>query len=375
MPERLSLSYRARLLLAALGVAAMAVTGCARADRQGAKPGASASAADPMLDLGYRSEWTGYPQVSARDGFKFVDTFGDILAVHDNRNILTAMEPGTGRNRWSLDLGSPLMKFVGNARVGDVIYACSESEIMALDARTGAVKGRQRLAALANTAPLVADGIAVFGTSNGEVLGHNLYTGYKLWAYRLGGTIKANPVMVGSSVGAVSQTGEVILIEPKTGESLGRRRQIFAGLDNHPVSDGSSLYLAGTDQSVWSVSDLGKLNWRTRTPDRLTAQPTVFEGRVYIHIPSAGLTCLDAGDGRRIWENPGVAGAVIASRSGNLIVWDGPAQSLLSLDPRTGDVLHRAELPMARLITTDQFSDGSLYIAKRDASVDKYSPK
>ncbi len=370
-------------LTAGAGVAALVVTGCARGAKAagGAKASprntatSAAQASDPMLALGYRIEWTGYPQVDRGAGVKSIDVLGDVVAVQDNRNILTCMEPGTGRNRWALDLGSPLLKFVGNARVGDSLYACSESEIQVLDINTGAVKSRQHLSSLANTHPLIMDGVAVFGCTTGEVLGHNLATGYKLWGYKLGGTITADPVKVGNSLGVVSQAGDVIILEPRTGESLGRRRSIYGGLSNSPVSDDSALYIAGTDQSVWAVSIEGKLIWRVRTPDRLTAQPAVVDGRVIVDIPSAGLTAFDTSGGQKQWQTAGLSGAVVGVRSGKLLVWQGRGKALISVDPARGDILERAELPTVTHITADQFADGNLYMVKADGSVDKYGTK
>lgn len=366
-----------------LSLALAASTGCARGSKaekpaDATAPAATpsqAKAANPMLALGYRPEWTGYPQVDARAGIKSIDALGDVLAVHDNRNILTVMEPGTGRNRWSLDLGSPLMKFVGNAREADNLYACSESEVQVLDVRTGQIKARQRLDSLANTHPVVVHGMAVFGCSNGEVLGHSLVTGYKAWAYRLSGTVTADPVTVGPFVSVVSQTGDVIMLDPRNGESLGRRRAIFGGLSNHPVANDGTVFIAGTDQSLWAIADTGKLSWRVRTPDPLTAQPAVFENSVIVHVPSAGLSAYDTASGAKLWSNKDVGGHVVGVRAGKLVVWDKAAGSLLTLDAKRGDVHDRAPVPNATLISTDAFTDGNLFIGNKDGSVDKLSPR
>lgn len=381
MPLTPSLIHRA--VVAGLCLAALTSTGCARGQRDasgaaapGAKGGSEAApSVDPMGALGYRSEWRGYPQVDAKAGAKSIDVLGDLIAVQDKRNILTVMEPATGKNRWSLDLGSPLMKFVGNARLDNKVLACGESEIQVLDARNGAILERQKLAEIANTRPVISDRIAVFGTSTGEVLGHNLNTGYKLWAYKLGGTVTADPVFVGPSVAVVSQAGDVIVLDPRSGESLGRRRSIFGGLNNNPVANENSVFIAGADQSVWSISDEGRLLWRVRTPDALSAQPAVHEDSVYVSVPSLGFCAFEAASGSRKWATPGVAGRLLAVRNGRLIVWDDAARTLTSLDAQKGDVLDRVERPETRLVTVSAPVDGDLYLVNADGSVDKYSPR
>ncbi|MFM9957241.1 MAG: PQQ-binding-like beta-propeller repeat protein [Phycisphaerales bacterium] len=386
-----------RLTVVGLCLLLAASTGCARgakaekaSDSAAASPaqsapaggGNEAPAVSPMLALGYRPDWRGYPQVDAKAGIKFLDVLGDVVAVHDGRNILTAMEPGSGKNRWSLDLGSPLMKFVGNARSGDMLYACSQSEIQVLDVRTGQIKARQRLASLANTRPVLSGSVAVFGSSTGEVLGHNLFTGYKQWAYKLGGTVRADPVITGEtteegtrSVAVVSQTGDVIILDPRTGESFGRRRSIFDGLENNPAANDSSVFIAGTDQSVWSVSDDGRLNWRVRTPDRLTGQPAVHENSVIVDVPSTGLTAFDTGSGAKQWTAKGVSGEVIAVRKGRLVVWDRVNKAMLTLDAARGDVVDRAPASDVTIVAVDAFVDGNLYVGRGDGSVEKFSPR
>lgn len=372
-----SVAFR-RLTVVGLVLAVVASTGCARgakSDNAADPANPSAAPAHPMLALGYRPEWKGYPQVDPKAGIKFIDVLGDSVAVHDNRNILTVMEPDTGRNRWSLDLGSPLMKFVGNARAADDLYACSESEVQVLDIRTGQIKARQRLSTLANTRPVVTKGVAVFGCTTGEVLGHSLVTGFKAWGYKLEGTVSADPVAVGDSVSVVSQAGDVIILDPRTGESFGRRRAIFGGLTNDPVATDSAVFIAGTDQSVWAFSVNGKPIWRVRTPDHLTAQPALHDNAVILTIPSAGLTALDTGTGAKLWSSPDINGRVVAVRNSRLVVWDRAGGTLMTVDARHGDIVERAPIPNVTLIATDKFVDGDLYLANKDGSVDRLSPR
>lgn len=325
--------------------------------------------------LGYRIEWRGYPQVRENGRVRFFDVLGDTLLVHDERNIVTAMEPSNGGNRWALDLGSDLTKFVGNARLGDRLLCCAESEIQFLDVKTGGLVDRQKLAALANTRPAMVGTMAVFGCVTGEVLGHNTVSGYKLWGYDLRGRIVADPAATNSTVAAVSEGGEVVMLNAMTGASEGRRTRIFDGLDNDPVIGEDLAFIAGRDQSVWAVRvDDGRLAWRYRGQYPLKDQPTYHDGRLYQAVPNAGLVSFNAGDGTIAWTCEKVRGSVIGVRGGRLVVWDG--KELMLIDRDRGDVVDRVELPGIGMVVTDEFVDGNMYtVAERGGRVEKFSPR
>ena len=183
----------------------------------------------------------------------------------------------------------------------------------------------------------------------------------------------APPVQVGSSVGVVSQGGEVVLLNPRQGTANGRGR-IYGGLANAPVAGGSTLYIAGLDQSVWAFDETGREpKWRVRLEDPIREQPRYHDGRLYVVLPKEGLTCFDGGTGKRIWTTKGVAGSAVAMRSGRLIVWDGTVVSVI--DAGRGDVIERLALPGVDWLISEDFGDGNLYAVSLRGEVSKYSPK
>lgn len=324
--------------------------------------------------LGYRPQWIGYPVIPNRHTIKFVDAYPDIVVVHESGNSITVMDAATGANRWTSDMGSDLTQFVGNVRrgQGDLLVS-AESEVLVLDAATGVIKSRQKLGFIVNTKPVLMDNVLIYGCPGGEVLGHSLGSGYKLWAYDLDGSITAPAVQVGNSVAAVSQGGEVVILNPRSGTANGRGR-IYAGLANAPVAGGSSLYIAGLDQSVWAFDEFGRdATWRVRLEKPIREQPTLIEGRLYVVLPDEGLTCFDASSGKRQWTTRGLEGTVIAVRGGRLIAWDGRIASLI--DVTRGDVIERVALPGIDRLIPDTFVDGNLYAVSKSGEVARYSPK
>ncbi|MBL0927640.1 MAG: PQQ-binding-like beta-propeller repeat protein [Phycisphaerales bacterium] len=326
--------------------------------------------------LGYKLSWIGVPTMEAGSRIKFLDAFGDIVAVHDTGNTVSVMEATTGANRWSVDMGGSLAKYVGNARQGDVLIVASETDLSRLDVRTGELKARQRLAHLANTRPLIVDNVAVFGCTAGEILGHNMLNGFHLWSYRMEGTVRANPVLCGGAVAAVSEGGEIVFLDPATGTIPVRRQTIFGGIDNSPVTNDMALFIAARDQSVWAFSRSdGRQMWRVRTDTRLTAQPALDKDHLYVTVPGEGLVCFEAPTGKRLWNSPKAAGTVVGVRAGRLLAWDAPSGSAMLIDPAKGDLIDTQRLEGVARLLIDGFTDGSLYVALDNGEVRKYIPE
>lgn len=330
---------------------------------------------DAMTTLGYRAEWVGYAVMPGGRRVRYADVFDDVIAVHNSGNLLSVLESSTGAVRWSLELGSPLERFVGTARSasGDIL-ACQQGEIMVLDAKTGVLKDRQRLAVIANTAPAVVGNMVIFGCPTGEVLAHNLISGYKQWGHMLSGTVTADPVRVGeNNVAVVSAGGDVVILDARRGTQIGRSK-IFGGSDAAPGASDSAVFVASLDQSVWGFSETGGRElWRVRTERPLREPPVFHEGNVYVAVPEQGLVCLSASDGVRQWTAAGVGGSVIGVRGGRLLVWDGRIAT--TIDPQRGDVIARVELPGLQSLNPDAFVDGNLFAVGIRGEVGKFSPR
>jgi outer membrane protein assembly factor BamB len=334
----------------------------------------TANSFDAFSALGYRPEWIGYPVMPRGRKVQFFDPFDDIVIVQEAGNVLTVMDAATGANRWTLNMGSTLAKFVGSIRddKGDILCS-SENEVLTLDPATGVIKARQKLGQIANTRPALIGDLLIYGGPSGDVLAHSLTSGYKRWAYALDGAITAPAVKVGDSVAIVSQRGELVILEPRQGKAVGRG-QLFGGLANNPIAEGETVFFAGLDQSIWAFDEYGHApKWRIRLEQPLRDQPFVTDGRLYVAIPGEGLACLNAANGSRLWTTKGLSGAVVAVRNDRLIFWDGRSAS--SIDKLSGDIIDRITLAGIDRLVADKPVDGNVYAYSLKGEVHKYSPK
>lgn len=319
---------------------------------------------DAWSKIGYRLDWVGYPFGGKNRKVNVIAmaVSKDAVVLQERSSTVTLMETSNGANRWSLDVASPLTKFVDlrfdEAQPGRVLVA-SETEFFTLDSATGNLIGRDDFDKVVNTAAVYDGNLAIFGTASGQIYAHNRVTGLMSWGFGLTSTIEANPVRIGEqAVGVVSQRGEVTILTPQ-GQLLGRAR-IFGGVDTNPIADHDRMYIAGLDQSLWAFASTGQLAWRFRTPAALTVQPTINDNIVYCDIPGSGLTAFDAGTGSVLWLAKDTSGTIIGQRNDRLVAWDG--KTITTLDPRDGSVVDRFEVPGIQRVLTEEFKDGVLYL-------------
>jgi len=334
--------------------------------------------------LGYRRDWTGFPFVSGGARITFVRPSADIVAVQESGSTVSVLDAQNGSVRWSNTIAGPLNRYVGLTRYrdpsrGDVILACSDSDIRFLNTQTGNLVTTQRLERVANSAPVIVGGMASFGSPAGEYFGHNLNYGARAWGFATGNSIDTQPILVGGDngiVGMVTQNGSVIFLDP-FGGNIQSRTRIFTGLGTNPVTDGALLIVGSLDQSIYAIAPNSNLIWQHRTSSPINIQPACIAGRVYATITDGnndtGLVCLDSASGKKLWFTKGVSGTVFATRAGSLLVRT--STGVTTIDAKRGDVLDTIAFPGVRSITPDALNDGNLYVASESGLIVKFVPK
>lgn len=391
---RLASSFRSSARPAALAaglclcVAMAPLGGCASsaskpAASKPASPAATtASTVDFPIDhatwatLGYRLDWVGFPFKPRHDQpITTAVSLGDCFVIQDRASETVLLDGATGERRWGLSLANPLTKFVGAARDtadSSRVLVSSESEGYLLSIATGALVAKTRYERVVNTRPILSGRVAIFGTSTGEVVSHVVNQSVKGWGFQTGGAIEADPVLLADGdIGVVSQAGDVLFISQR-GQVVGRNR-ILAPVAMNPVTDGEHLYIAGTDQSIWSFASNGALRWRLRTSTPLRQQIAIREGTLYCAVPGDGLLAINAADGKVAWKAPGIGGSVIAFRNGRLLVRTDSGVDVL--DPANGSVVATVALPGISMLVPEAKDDGVIYAVSKQGTVGKFLPR
>lgn len=323
--------------------------------------------------LGFRWDWTGFPYVSGGQTIQMMRPFDDIVMVQEGGSTLSILDASNGATRWSNELANPLTRFTGLGRVDQKrVLSTSQSEAYILQAETGNIVDRQRFEQLVDTGPVVFNNLAIFGCPNGQIMGHVLTHGVRVWANAAVGSIQVDPIIIGQNAGAITSTGEVIFVSALDGRLVGKNK-IYDGISADLATDGTLLFAASLDQSLYAFEPSGALLvWRHRTPYPLTEAPTAYGHGVFCSIGPEGFRALDAGTGEVLWTTEGVSGEVVAVRDGNLIVWDGT--DAVIIEPESGAVVDRVTLEGVAMIEADEFEDGNLYVVSESGVVAKFTP-
>lgn len=324
--------------------------------------------------IGYRVQWRGFAAMTPGARVASFNPLGDVLAVQDSSSAITVLEAGSGQRRWSDQVGSPLIRFYGAERIDNRLVVSSEAEVFFFDIQTGNLTDKHDLADVVTTPPVVAGDTLVYGTTSNVVLGHSLISGYRAWGILSNAPVATPPIAIGGSgtVGVISRSGEVILLNALNGSTIGRGR-MFDGSNAPLAASPSALYVASRDQSLYAFSAEGLEIWRIRTSSPLRNAPAYHDGRVYCDLGSDGLSGVDANNGKILWSNAGVRGTVVAIVKNRLVCFDGSSVALI--DPRDGAVVERVAVDGVQMLVPDNFVDGNLYTVASNGVIGKLVPK
>jgi outer membrane protein assembly factor BamB len=363
------------------------LVGCASDGASQPRPTRTTAAAETAFpadfqawaEVGYRLDWSAFPYpLASRPDFLQKAVFEDSVVLVERNNGVAFINALTGERRWASEVAGPLTKFVGIVRdprdPGNVIV-CSQSEGFVLAASTGTLLAREQFSRVVDTPPVTTGNLAIFGTSVGEVIAHLLGRNVKAWGFQSDGAITASPVALSEGVlCAVSQGGDVMFLTVEDGRMVGRAR-LLSGLATNPVTDGNLVYIAGLDQSVWCFTRTGAQVWRQRTSNPLRTQPALVGGVYYGAQQREGLVAREAATGVVIWENKDLAGTVLGTRGGRLMVWDGASRTLWSVDPATGAIAASLNLRETIWLHADGERDGNLFALSERGTVGKFIPR
>lgn len=248
---------------------------------------------------------------------------GNRVVVHRGANYIVALDVTSGEEVWRQTTFTPFHSAPTIAD-GRVFVSTDDNELVVMDLSDGSVLWTHR--GIAESARiLTAPSAAVMGDiviapySSGEIVALRVQNGTVLWSdalTRAGGLtplssindIAASPVIMNDQVYAMSHSGTLAALDPRTGVRLWE--QPVGGVHT-PWIAGDFIYVLSSDSEVMALErQTGALRWVTELPS---------EERVRFRKT------------RRIsWAGPVLAGnrLVVASSNGEMLI----------LDPATGEI-------------------------------------
>jgi outer membrane protein assembly factor BamB len=238
-----------------------------------------------------------------------------VLYIAEPSGEVTALDPGTGEEHWSVDTDSPLS---GGPGVADGLIALGtlEAELILLNAEDGAQKWRQRVSSEVLSSPVINDGNVVCRTTDGGVSAYSTENGEKRWTYdrtvpvlTLRGDssplINDSQVLVGFAggkfVGLSLDAGlvnwEAAISTPKGRTELER----VVDIDADPVLLEGTLYVTAYQGDVAAVSESsGVVLWRRDISSHAGVDASWRQ--VFVTDSADHVWSLDATNGATLWQ-------------------------------------------------------------------------
>lgn len=157
--------------------------------------------------------------------------------------------------------------------------------------------------------------------------------------------------VVGATVYAAADSGELLALEAATGRVLWRLR-LSEGLSAGVGADENGVAVVTLSNELLLVQS-GEVRWRTRLPARVLTPPLVAGGRVFVALSDRSTMAFDGGTGVRLWVQTRASDPLVLRQAGVLLaVGDtlvaGGLGRLQGLNPANGRVVWDAPLATPR---------------------------
>lgn len=345
-----------------------------------------------------------------------------VVYVGSDDGHLYAIDATSGRQRWMHRTDGPVSS--SPAIAGGRVYVLSyDGRLHALDARTGALQwkfataGERRFEArglhgmqprtqtfadpydVFLSSPVVADGLVIFGSSDGNVYAVDAVSGEQRWSFATGDVVHASPAVAEGIVVIGSWDGRLYALDIRTGREHWRAQtgidSLMAnqqGFQSSPAIADGRVFVGCRDAHLYAF-DLhsGRPVWQFDTAmSWVVVSPAVADGIAYFATSDSALVhALDAATGKPVWQqeapaymfsSPVVAGSVLlqAVLNGSLqardratgkLLWDFQTEASRA---NPGWVLTRERRFNAAQLFPSNWHDATAIGAARQAAVGSF---
>lgn len=346
--------------------------GCASSDNSSITASNYLVTALDAQRMGYTPRWAMNLIVTPGSELAHVVALGDVvIAVESPSNWVICIDANDGSIRWRHKWLSENERLHEPSRSEDLLVINSGKELFHLNLSTGKVISMSTLSEQVNDGPVIDENLAIFGSLNGRVFAHDIFTGFSRWEAEMPAGIVVRPIIVGQNVFAADATGIYALYNIRNGERMWTGRT-FAQVSAKPVASETTqlIYIPSEDQNLYAVNRAtGKDRWIYRSTEPLRHNPVLLGNSLFV-TQTKTLTAVDAITGKVIWAIPHAYHAVDQIDQKLIVNAD---VYLMTLDATTGKRLREVPFvqPIRSVLTGP---DDSLVIVSHDGKVERLDP-
>lgn len=302
---------------------------------------------------------------------------GDTVYVADAEGRVRALDAGTGRSRWDVDLDLPVS---GGPGAGDglVLAGTSDAEVVALNASNGEELWRTRVSSEVLSVPAIENGVVVVHTVDGKLFGLEATNGNERWRYEREVPVltlrgSGSPVIDGGVVFLGMAGGKLVALRLDNGNLVwdvnvtvpGGRSELqrLADIDGDPIVLGGGVFVSTYQGEVAAIEQRsGRLAWRRKMSSyrRMAVDP---QG-LFVADADGVVWGLNVRSGDAAWSQDSLKHRKLSSVGvlGDYVVVGDFEGYLHWINRLNGEMVARTRVGSEPITTGLQIVDGVLYV-------------